>query len=94
MGGDASVAAGPVGRQAGASTDLTLDAQILSYSRSKGLFAGLELKGAVISLDNSDMESAYGGDAKAEDVLTGKKSGAAAVKVYPNTLARYSKRKR
>src|SRR5215510_6190802 len=94
MGGDASVAAGPVGRQAGASTDLKLDEQILSYSRSKGLFAGLELKGAVITLDDSDMESAYGAEVKAEDVLTGKKAGPATVKVYPNTLARYSKRKR
>src|SRR5262249_2268393 len=74
MGGDASVAAGPVGREAGASTDLRLDAQILSYSRSKGLFAGLELKGAVISLDESDMEAAYGEGAKAEDVLKGKKT--------------------
>ncbi len=94
IGGDASVAAGPVGRQAGASTDLILDAQILSYSRSKGLFAGLELKGAVVSLDDSDMESAYGAEARAEDVLTGKKTGPATVKVYPNTLARYSKRKK
>jgi SH3 domain-containing YSC84-like protein 1 len=93
IGGDASVAAGPVGRQAGASTDLVLDAQILSYSRSKGLFAGLELKGAVISLDDSDMESAYGLETNAADVLTGKKTGPAAVKVYPNTLTRYSKRK-
>ena len=49
MGADASVAAGPVGRQAGASTDAALNAQILSYSRSKGLFAGLELKGVVIN---------------------------------------------
>jgi len=49
LGGDASVAAGPVGRQAGADTDLKLNAQILSYSRSKGLFAGLELKGVVIN---------------------------------------------
>jgi len=94
MGGDASVAAGPVGREAGASTDLKLDAEILSYSRSKGLFAGLELKGAVITLDDSDMESAYGAEVRAEDVLTGKKAGPAAVKVYPNTLGRYSKRKR
>ena len=44
LGGDASVAAGPVGREAGAESDLKLNAQILSYSRSKGLFAGLELK--------------------------------------------------
>jgi len=94
MGGDASVAAGPVGRQAGASTDLILDSQILSYSRSKGLFAGLELKGAVISLDGSDMESTYGAEVKAEDVLMGKKPGPASVKVYPGTLARYSKLKK
>lgn len=93
LGGDASVAAGPVGRQAGVSTDLKLDEQILSYSRSKGLFAGVELKGAVISLDDSDMESAYGEGVKAEEVLTGKKTGPAMVKVYPNTLTRYSKRK-
>lgn len=94
MGGDASVAAGPVGREAGASTDLHLDAEILSYSRSKGLFAGLELKGAVISLDENDMKSAYGEGVKAEDVLTGKKAGPPAVKIYPNTLARYSNRKK
>ncbi len=94
MGGDASVAAGPVGRQAGASTDLKLSAQILSYSRSKGLFAGLELKGTVISLDESDMKSAYGQGATAMDVLTGKKTAPAAVKVFPATLARYSKRRR
>ena len=94
MGGDASVAAGPVGRQAGASTDLRLDAQILSYSRSKGLFAGLELKGTVISVDESDMKSAYGAGATAADALTGKQAATAAVKVYPTTLARYSKRRR
>jgi lipid-binding SYLF domain-containing protein len=94
MGTDASVAAGPVGRAASASTDLHLNAQILSYSRSKGLFAGLELKGAVISLDENDMKSAYGEGASAEDVLKGKKAGPPAVKIYPNTLARYSNRKK
>src|SRR5262249_20649545 len=94
MGTDASVAAGPVGREAGASTDLHLNAEILSYSRSKGLFAGLELKGAVISLDESDMKGAYGADAKAAAVLRGEKTGPATVKVYPNTLARYSNRRK
>src|ERR1700733_11899253 len=54
IGGEGSVAAGPVGRQAGASTDIRLDAEILSYSRSKGLFAGLELKGVVITQDKDD----------------------------------------
>lgn len=91
MGGDASVAAGPVGRQAGAGTDLRLDSQILSYSRSKGLFAGLELKGTVISIDDSDMKEAYGDGVGAEEVLTGKKLAPAAVKIFPTTLARYSK---
>ncbi len=93
LGGDASVAAGPVGRQAGASTDLKLDAQILSYSRSKGLFAGLEIKGAVISLDDGDMKAIYG-DANAETVLKGSKPAPAAVAVFPTTLLRYSKRRK
>ena len=69
MGGDVSVAAGPVGRQAGASTDLKLNAQILSYSRSKGLFAGLELKGVVIKPDKDDMRDVYGAGVTAKDVL-------------------------
>ena len=90
MGGDASVAAGPVGRQAGASTDLKLNAEILSYSRSKGLFAGLELKGAVITLDESDMEAVYGKGVAAEAVLKGSKTSAN-VASYPTTLGRYSK---
>lgn len=89
VGGDASVAAGPVGRQAGASTDLKLNAEILSYSRSKGLFAGLELKGAVITLDESDMEAIYG-KTSAENVLKGGKTSAD-VAAYPTTLKRYSK---
>src|SRR4028118_1801672 len=69
MGGEASAAAGPVGRTASATTNLTLDAGILSYSRSKGLFAGLELKGAVINPDNNLNEALYG--LKAKEVLTG-----------------------
>lgn len=90
VGGDASVAAGPVGRQAGASTDLRLNAEILSYSRSKGLFAGLELKGAVITLDESDMEAIYGKEVTGETVLKGGKTSAD-VATYPTTLKRYSK---
>lgn len=93
MGGDASVAAGPVGREAGASTDALLNSEILSYSRSKGLFAGLELKGAVITLDSNDMESTYGAETRAEEVLTGRISGPQPVKVYPDTLDRYSRHK-
>ncbi|HEV3467845.1 MAG TPA: lipid-binding SYLF domain-containing protein [Pyrinomonadaceae bacterium] len=93
MGGEASAAAGPVGRAASATTNLTLDAGILSYSRSRGLFAGLELKGAVINPDNNLNEALYG--LKARDLLTGSNKVAMAdvltgVIVFPNTLARYS----
>ncbi|HZI17847.1 MAG TPA: lipid-binding SYLF domain-containing protein [Pyrinomonadaceae bacterium] len=93
IGGEASAAAGPVGRAASASTNLTLDAGILSYSRSKGLFAGLELKGAVINPDNNLNEALYG--LKARDLLTGANRVQMSellpgVILFPNTLARYS----
>jgi lipid-binding SYLF domain-containing protein len=69
LGGDASAAAGPVGRQAGLSTNIRMDAEILSYSRSKGLFAGLELKGVVIKPDEDNITSVYGAGATAKSVL-------------------------
>ena len=91
LGGDASVAAGPVGRQTGASTDAKLNAQILSYSRSKGLFAGLELKGVVISPDKDDDKGAYGEGVSPKDILRDNKVKApAALQAYPNTLGSYS----
>ncbi len=93
IGGDASAAAGPVGRQAGASTDLFLGSQILTYSRSKGLFAGLELKGTVINRDNDDMRSAYGTSTTTEQVLRGSRYAPSSLRVYPNTLATYSRRR-
>jgi lipid-binding SYLF domain-containing protein len=96
VGGEGSIAAGPVGRAASASTNLTLDAGILSYSRSKGLFAGLELKGIVINPDNDDNEAVYG--MKARDILTGSNKITlarmpAGVRIFPRTLARYSVRR-
>jgi len=60
IGGDASVAAGPVGREATASTDYKLQAQILSYSRSRGLFAGVSLAGSTIRADRDANEKIYG----------------------------------
>ncbi len=93
LGADASVAAGPVGRQAGAETDLKMEAQILSYSRSKGLFAGLELKGVVIKPDKSDMRDVYGRNYSTKEILRENKVTApAVVRAFPNTLARYSPR--
>ena len=94
LGGDASVAAGPVGRQAGASTDLKFNAQILSYSRSRGLFAGLELKGVVIKPDNDDMREVYGESKTAKEVLQENKVTAPAkLRAFSTTLSRYSRRK-
>ncbi|HMF55429.1 MAG TPA: lipid-binding SYLF domain-containing protein [Pyrinomonadaceae bacterium] len=92
LGAEASVAAGPVGRAAAASTDAALNAQILSYSRSKGLFAGLELKGAVINPDNNDNLQVYG--LKASDILTGTQhvEMPAGISIFPDTLRRYSRR--
>ncbi|HEU4712826.1 MAG TPA: lipid-binding SYLF domain-containing protein [Pyrinomonadaceae bacterium] len=93
LGGEGSVAAGPVGRTATATTDAKLDAQILSYSRSKGLFGGVSLKGSVISPDKSDMEGTYGKGVKANTVLaTDKAKAPPEVQVFPNALAQYSSR--
>ncbi|HEV2663953.1 MAG TPA: lipid-binding SYLF domain-containing protein [Blastocatellia bacterium] len=94
LGADASVAAGPVGRAAGADTDAVMKAKILSYSRSRGLFAGLELKGVVITPDKSDMRDVYGKEVTAKVVLKeGKVAAPAAVREFPETLNRYSARR-
>jgi lipid-binding SYLF domain-containing protein len=59
LGGDASAAAGPVGRDAQASTDIVMHAEFLTYSRARGLFAGLDLTGTVLSQNKSDMDTEY-----------------------------------
>jgi lipid-binding SYLF domain-containing protein len=71
LGADASIAAGPVGRAASAATDAQLSAEILSYSRSKGLFAGINLSGGSFNPDNSKNERAYGPNASARDIALG-----------------------
>ena len=73
LGADASVAAGPLGRSSAAATDATLSAQVLSYSRSSGLFAGVAIDGSVISIDKAANETAYGmSDVLASQILEGK----------------------
>lgn len=92
LGGEAGVAAGPIGREAAASTNLRLDAGILSYSRSKGVFVGAALKGAVVNPDNDLNEAVYG--VKADQILTGKQMSFGemppSVRIFPRTLVRYS----
>ena len=94
IGGEVGVAAGPVGREAAASTNPRLDAGILSYSRSKGAFIGAALKGAVISPDNDLNEAVYrmkAREALANNSMTLSKMPAG-VRIFPRTLARYSHR--
>ncbi|HEY1768560.1 MAG TPA: lipid-binding SYLF domain-containing protein [Terracidiphilus sp.] len=71
VGGDASAAAGPVGRHASADTDWKMNAEILTYSRAKGAFAGLTLNGAAVHRDDDAMRAVYGPDATTRAVLSG-----------------------
>ncbi len=72
IGADASAAAGPVGRHASADTDWKMNAEILTYSRAKGAFAGLTLNGAAVKQDEDSMKAVYGPDVTQRAVLTGK----------------------
>ena len=69
LGGDASIAAGPVGRDASAETDVTLRSEILSYSRARGLFAGISLEGSTIRPDNSANQAIYGRKLEASQIV-------------------------
>lgn len=96
LGADISVVAGPVGRQAEASTDLEMEAEIYSYSKSKGLFAGVSIKGASIQIDK-DADSAFYGrdDVTAREIFYGEAMKApAVVEQLKAALAKYSGRKK
>jgi lipid-binding SYLF domain-containing protein len=69
LGGDASVAAGPIGRDASAETDVSMRAEILSYSRARGVFAGISLEGSTIRPDNEANERIYGAKMSAKDIV-------------------------
>jgi lipid-binding SYLF domain-containing protein len=71
LGADASIAAGPVGRAGSAATDAQLSAEMLSYSRAKGLFAGIDLSGGSLNPDTSKNERMYGANASARDIALG-----------------------
>jgi lipid-binding SYLF domain-containing protein len=94
IGAEAGVAAGPVGRKARVGTDYKLDSQWVSYSRSKGLFAGLSLGGAKVALDGDVNRAVYGTNVRPMDVLRGRAepgAGAAGVMIFPQTLAKYGR---
>jgi lipid-binding SYLF domain-containing protein len=94
IGAGAAASAGPVGRNTHASTDLLLKAQILSYSRSRGLFAGLELKGAVITQDKEAHRRVYGQDFSARDIIVeAKVRPPQSIQIYPQMLQKFSPRR-
>lgn len=91
LGGDASVAAGPVGRNASAETDVTIRAEILSYSRARGLFAGISLTGSTLRADNGANFNLYNKDISAEDIaLKGQIAAPACAKLLLTTLTKHS----
>ena len=90
LGADASVAAGPVGRSAAAGTDLKLNAEILSYSRSKGVFAGVSLDGAVVQADQSGDHALYGAKVDRHEILDGQVQVPASAKDLIHELHAYT----
>lgn len=90
LGADASVAAGPVGRTASANTNLTLSSELLSYSRSKGVFAGLDLNGADVSQNTDDTNTFYGGGTNSfSDILHGNVPVPSTARGFVDTIKRY-----
>ena len=90
LGGDASVAAGPIGREATAQTDAMMNAEILSYSRSRGLFAGISLSGATLRPDGETNHVLYGRDSTNREILTGEFKTPAAARRFVRALRRDS----
>jgi lipid-binding SYLF domain-containing protein len=89
IGADLTVAAGPVGRQASANTDVKLNAEILSYSRSKGVFAGASVDGAVVQADHSGDKAMYGSDVTHRELLNGNVAAPQAARRLLAELAKY-----
>jgi len=89
LGADAAASAGPVGRNAQAGTDWKLNAEFLTYSRSKGLFAGLDLDGTVLSQSADDTRAEYGADIPADTILKGNQPVPDNAKPFVRTVARY-----
>ena len=90
IGADASAAAGPVGRHAGADTDWKMKSQVLTYSRSRGLFAGIDLNGASVTQDKDETRILYGKFVPFEDILEGKARRGNMGQPFLSALSRYT----
>ena len=89
LGGDASIAAGPVGRSATAKTDAALTAEILSYSRARGVFAGVSLAGATLREDDGANKDMYGKELKNAEVLKGGVAAPPSTSAFMAALKKY-----
>jgi lipid-binding SYLF domain-containing protein len=87
IGGDLAASAGPVGRSASASTDYKFEAEVYSYSRSRGLFAGITINGSSLAIDKDANHNYYGDGMTAQDIFETAKSNTVAVKNLKETLA-------
>src|ERR1700733_7054757 len=90
IGADASAAAGPVGRDAAADTDIKMNAEVLTYSRARGLFAGIDLNGAVISQDKDETALLYGKFIPFDDILAGKVPAPPSAEPFLGAVRKYS----
>ena len=90
IGADASAAAGPVGRHAGADTDWKMKSEVLTYSRSRGLFAGIDLNGAAVTQDKDETRILYGKFVPFDEILEGKVHSTRLSRPFLTTLANYT----
>jgi lipid-binding SYLF domain-containing protein len=94
LGADASAAAGPVGRDAGADTDWKMRAEVLTYSRARGIFAGIDLNGSVVTQDKDETRILYGRFVPFSDLLSGKVRAREASEPFLAAIRRYSSQAR
>ena len=92
LGGDIAASAGPVGRNSQAGIDVLANAEFLTYSRSKGLFAGIDLTGDVVNQNSEDTATYYGKDVHYSDILNGSTAAPAGTKNFVATVKRYFNR--
>jgi SH3 domain-containing YSC84-like protein 1 len=90
LGADASAAAGPVGRDAGADTDWKMRAEVLTYSRARGLFAGIDLNGSALTQDKDETRVLYGSAEPFSDILSGKVKPPSASEPFLQAVKKYS----
>jgi lipid-binding SYLF domain-containing protein len=94
LGADASAAAGPIGRDAGADTDIKMRAEVLTYSRARGLFAGVDLNGAALTQDKDETRLLYGKFVPFSDILSGKVEPPASSRPFLAAVRKYSEQSR